>query len=369
MDGGVVILLFFLIVCVMDNSVVNSSRVVDNFMDNRCGVNYWHFNMDVMVDNWLNNVVNSGIVNNVVLGRMAFLNDGSVNKGVCCLLGLIVVDDNFVISINLFGGKGTLTVLNFVVGMRSCGISMVWHCRNLFLFNFLGTDRLVMDFFGIDMGSGVMSWIVTPGIAVVSVTISTSIAVVMVSSASVMVISAVGGTVVSMTNVPCFVVSMMVRITVILSEFNVRGLMGGLVVVSGVEAVSVAVVTVVSMGAIAVAVAIDAVVTFSTDRRTIISMSTVYTVAMISRSTISCSTISCMDAIVCRATDSTGTVVSVSAIGVCSWVVAVVSEFSLVRTGGDLSDTTTELMVIDRPVVGHNVLNNLLRRQDFTLHI
>ena len=58
MEGGVVILLFFLIVCVMDNSVVNSSRVVDNFMDNRCGVNYWHFNMDVMVHNWLNNVVN-----------------------------------------------------------------------------------------------------------------------------------------------------------------------------------------------------------------------------------------------------------------------------------------------------------------------
>ena len=364
-----IFLLFFLFVCVMDNSVVNSSRVVDNLMDNRCSVNYWHFNMDVMVHNWLNNVVNSGIVNNVVLGRMAFLNDGSVNKSVCCLFGLIVVDDNFVISINLFGGKGTLTVLDFVVGMRSCRISMVWHCRNLSLFNFLGTDRLVMDFLGIDMGSGVMSWIVTPGIAVVSVTISTSIAVVMVSSATVMVISAVGGTVVSMTNVPCFVVSMMVRITVILSEFNVRGLMGRLVVVSGVEAVSVAVVTVVSMGAIAVAVAIDAVVTFSTDRRTIISMSTVYTVAMISRSTISCSTISCMDAIVCSATVGTSTVVSVSTIGVCSWVVAVVSEFSLVRTGGDLSDTTTEFMVIDGPVVSHNVLNNLLRRQDFTLHI
>jgi hypothetical protein len=44
-DGGVVIdgvgrhdaifLLFFLFVCVMDNSVVNRSRVVDNLMDNR----------------------------------------------------------------------------------------------------------------------------------------------------------------------------------------------------------------------------------------------------------------------------------------------------------------------------------------------
>ena len=51
-DG--VFLLFFLFVCVMDNSVVNRSRVVDNLM----GVNYWHFNSDFMVHNWLNNVVN-----------------------------------------------------------------------------------------------------------------------------------------------------------------------------------------------------------------------------------------------------------------------------------------------------------------------
>ena len=53
-----VFLLFFLFVCVMDNSVVNRSRVVDNLM----GVNYWHFNSDFMVHfmvhNWLNNVVN-----------------------------------------------------------------------------------------------------------------------------------------------------------------------------------------------------------------------------------------------------------------------------------------------------------------------
>ena len=53
-----IFLLFFLFVCVMDNSVVNRSRVVDYLMDNRCGVNYWHFNSDFMVHNWLNNVVN-----------------------------------------------------------------------------------------------------------------------------------------------------------------------------------------------------------------------------------------------------------------------------------------------------------------------
>lgn len=53
-----VFLLFFLFVCVMYNSVVNRSRVVDNLMDNRCVVNYWHFNIDFMVHNWLNNVVN-----------------------------------------------------------------------------------------------------------------------------------------------------------------------------------------------------------------------------------------------------------------------------------------------------------------------
>jgi hypothetical protein len=68
MDGDVVIncvgshdavfLLFFLFVCVMDNSVVNRSRVVDNLVDHRSVVNYWHFNSDFMVHNWLNNVVN-----------------------------------------------------------------------------------------------------------------------------------------------------------------------------------------------------------------------------------------------------------------------------------------------------------------------
>ena len=277
------------------------------------------------------------------------------------------MDDNFMISINLFRGKGTLTVLNFVVGMRSCGVSMVWHSRNLLLLNLFGTDWLMMDLLGIDMSSGMVSGIMTPGIAVVSVAISTSITVVMVSSAEVMVSSAVGGTVVSMTNVPCFVVSVMVRITVVLSEFNMGGLMLGLVVVSGVEAVSVAVVAVISMNAIAVAVAINAVVTFSTDGRTVISMNTECTVAMISRSTVvSVDT-------VCRSSISVGTecmstIVSMSAISGVS-VVAVVSKFMLVRTSRDLSNTTTELVMIDGPMVGHNVLDNLLRRQDITLHV
>ena len=244
-----------------------------------------------------------------------------------------------------------------MVGMRSCGVSMVWHSRNLLLLNLFGADWLMMDLLGIDMSSGMVSGIMTPGIAVVSVAISTSITVVMMSSAEVMVSSAVGGTVVSMTNVPCFVMSVMVRITVVLSEFNMGGLMLGLVVVSGVEAVSVAVVTIISMDAIAVAVAINAVVTFSTDGRTVISMNTECTVAMISRSTVvSVDT-------VCRST-----VVCMSAISGVS-VVAVVSKFMLVRTSRDLSNTTTELVMIDGPMVGHNVLDNLLRRQDITLHV
>ena len=58
-------------------------------------------------------------MNNVVLRRVALLNDGSVNKGVCRLFGLIVMDNNFMISINLFRGKGTLTMFDFMMSMRS----------------------------------------------------------------------------------------------------------------------------------------------------------------------------------------------------------------------------------------------------------
>ena len=301
-----------------------------------------------------------------MLRRVALLNDGSVNKGVCRLFGLVVVDNNFMISIDLFRGIGTLTMFNFMVSMRSLRISMVRHGRNLLLLYFLGTDRLVVDFLGIDMGCSVMSWIVTPGIAVVSVAISTSIAVVVVSSAMVMITIAIGGAVVSMTNVPCLVVSMVVRITVVLGEFNVGCLMLGLVVVSGVEAVSVAVVAVVSMCTIAIAMAIDTIVTFSSDGGTVISMNTESTVAMISRCTIVSvdgigrSTVGSISAI---------SVSNMSAISVSNRVVAVVSKFMLVRTSGHLSNTTTEFMVIDGPMVSHNVLNNLLRGQDLTLHV
>ena len=80
-----IFLLFFLFVCVMDNSVVNRNRVVDNLMDNRVVMNYWHFNSDIMVHYWCSNVMDCCVMNNVVLGRMTFLNDRSVNKGVCCL--------------------------------------------------------------------------------------------------------------------------------------------------------------------------------------------------------------------------------------------------------------------------------------------
>ena len=210
-----------------------------------------------------------------------------------------------------------------------------------------------------------MSGIVTPGIAVVSVTISSGITVIMVSSASVMIVSAVGGSVVSMTNVPCFVVSVMVRITVVLSKFNVSGLMLRLVMVSRVEAVSVAVVAVVSMSAIAVAVAINTVVTFSTNGGTVISVNTVCSMAMVSRSTVvSVYTIS-------RSTigDSTISMSTISMGTISMRVVAVVGILMLPRTGGDLSNTTTEFMVIDGPMVSHNVLDNLLRRQDITLHV
>ena len=215
-----------------------------------------------------------------------------------------------------------------------------------------------------------MSGIVTPGIAVVSMTISSGISVIMVSSASVMIVSAVGGSVVSMTNVPCFVVSVMVRITVVLSKFNVSGLMLRLVMVSRVEAVSVAVVAVVSMSAIAVAVAIDTVVTFSTNGGTVISVNTVCSMAMVSRSTvvsvytISRSTIG--DSTISMSTISMSTI-SMSTISVR--VVAVVGILMLPRTGGDLSNTTTEFMVIDGSMVSHNVLDNLLRGQDITLHV
>ena len=204
-----------------------------------------------------------------------------------------------------------------------------------------------------------MSGIVTPGIAVVSVTISSGITVIMVSSASVMIISAVGGTVVSVSNVPCFVVSVMIRITVVLSKFNVSGLMLGLVMVSRVEAVSVAVMAVVSMSAIAVAVTIDTVVTFSSNGGTVISVNTVCSMAMVSRSTV-----------VSVDTISRSTIISMGTVSVSmSRVVAVMGKLMLPRTGGDLSNATTELMVIDRPMVSHNVLNNLLRRQDITLHV
>ena len=49
-------------------------------------------------------------------------------------------------------------MLDFVVGVRSCGISMIrnWNLGNLLFF--LGNDRLMMDFLGIDSGSG---WVIT----------------------------------------------------------------------------------------------------------------------------------------------------------------------------------------------------------------
>ena len=57
--------------CMMDNRlVVHGNNVVN-------GRNDWHFNSDLMMHNWLNNVV-SGLMNDIVLGRMALLNDGSV---------------------------------------------------------------------------------------------------------------------------------------------------------------------------------------------------------------------------------------------------------------------------------------------------
>ena len=57
-------------------------------------------------------------------------------------------------------------MLDFVVGVRSCGISMIrnWNFGNLLVF--LRNDRLMMDFLGIDSGSGGMiSTVVTINIA------------------------------------------------------------------------------------------------------------------------------------------------------------------------------------------------------------
>ena len=60
------------------------------------------------------------------------------------------------------------------------------------------------------------------------------------------------------TIVVLFFRSAVVWLTVVLRKFDVRGLMGGLIVVGGVEGPTVAVVSVVSMSAIGITVAIDA---------------------------------------------------------------------------------------------------------------
>ena len=142
------------------------------------------------------------------------------------------------------------------------------------------------------------------------------------------------------------------RLTVVLRKFDVRGFMGGLVVVSGVEAVTIAVVAVVSMSAIAITMAIDAIISMGTVGGSVVSMSAVYAVATVSRSA------------VCAVHGvSMSTIASTIAIGVArSRVITATCEFMLPRTSRHLSNSMTELMVINGPMVRHNCRDSLLRR-------
>lgn len=138
------------------------------------------------------------------------------------------------------------------------------------------------------------------------------------------------------------------RLTVVLRKFDVRGFMGGLVVVSGVEAVTIAVVAVVSMSAIAITMAIDAIISMGTVGGSVVSMSAVYAVATVSRSA------------VCAVH---GGSMNTIAIGVArSRVITATCEFMLPRTSRHLSNSMTELMVINGPMVRHNCRDSLLRR-------
>ena len=65
------------VVCVMDGGGMDNLRVVNRNVVNGC-VNNRHFNSDsLMMHNWLN-VVSHSFVNDIVLGRVALLNDWSV---------------------------------------------------------------------------------------------------------------------------------------------------------------------------------------------------------------------------------------------------------------------------------------------------
>ena len=94
-------------------------------------------------------------------------------------------------------------MLDFVVGVRSKGICMVWHSRNFLMMHLLGNDRLVMDFLGIDSGSGVRKGtVVTIGIAVVTMsTICSAVVAMSTIGTNVVAMSTVGGSVVSMSTI------------------------------------------------------------------------------------------------------------------------------------------------------------------------
>lgn len=95
-------------------------------------------------------------------------------------------------------------MLDFVVGVRSMGICMVWHSRNFLMMHLLGNDRLVMDFLGIHSGSGVRKGtVVTIGIAIVTMsTIGSAVVAMSTIGTAVVAMSTVGGSVsvVSMSN-------------------------------------------------------------------------------------------------------------------------------------------------------------------------
>ena len=129
----VVVLLAF--IGVMDNGLVMNGLVVDNRMDN---------DMLRMVHYWFNDVMGHGLVNNNMLVRVRFLDNGSVVMD--GLILVLVVDDGL-----MRGGTtvmvicmGALMMLDFVMGVGSCVMLMVRLVVCLFMDDLMVGDRLMM---------------------------------------------------------------------------------------------------------------------------------------------------------------------------------------------------------------------------------
>ena len=259
MDGGVVLGgVAVLVVCVV--AVVGDCLVVDRFMDNS-RVMDWHLNSDGLVMHYWLVVSSHSLVDDVVLRRVRLMNDGSVMMH--RLIFILVVDDSLMGFGGASGGISTLVMLDFVVGVRSCVVCVVRLGRDNLMMHLLRKDRLVMDFLGID--SAVMRGnVAMVTISIVSVVAIHSVAMVTMYNisvrgiivhfiviASICVVVTTMHTVMAVSGLDLLSIAV-VRLTVILRILVVLGLMGRLVVVSGVIAV------VVSMD---VAVAVSMIIT------------------------------------------------------------------------------------------------------------